>query len=87
LIISSLRTWHGRGIPNEWFNKFPPNSLLQESSTELEQDYTMEIIMEQFLKEKKPVIKLLNSNDVFHLLFQLCRSRRAGDQGVDERRI
>ena len=32
----------------------------KESSTELEQDYTMEIIMEQFLKEKKPVIKLLN---------------------------
>jgi len=87
LIISSLRTWHGRGIPNEWFNKFPPNSLLQESSTELEQDYTMEIIMEQFLKEKKPVIKLLNSNDVFHHFFQLYLKGRKRDQGVVERRI
>ena len=49
----------------------------KESSTELEQDYTMEIIMEQFLKEKKPVIKLLNYSILMmsSIFFFSCATR------------
>jgi hypothetical protein len=49
----------------------------KESPTELEQNYTMEIIMEQFLKEKKPVIKLLNYSILMmsSIFFFSCSAR------------
>jgi hypothetical protein len=49
----------------------------KESPTELEQNYTMEIIMEQFLKEKKPVIKLLNHSILIisSIFFFSCATR------------